>query len=359
MELTTKGDYRQCMDRVEAWWARQIIDRPPVTIFVRPDRPAREIASHHTSLQQQWLDAEFAVDRAEAAAEAGVWLAENFPRYMPNLGPEVCANAYGAELEFSEGTSWSIPCVGNIRDVLKMQPDLEAPHWKTIRRMTELSLQRGAGRWITGVADLHTNGDLLASLRDPEMLALDYADDFEGVRAACRHVTPHAKVFFDDLYGRIAAAGQPCSTWGTAIARGTMYYVSCDFICMISPRMFAETILPSIEWEVNQLEHSIFHLDGPGALQHLDALLEIDKLDAIQWVYGAGAGTASDWIDLYRRVQSAGKGVEVAAIDADDARAVMEGIAPEGAWLAVGGSYSMDEAESFLAEAERWAAGKK
>ena len=359
MELTTKRDCQQCMDRVEAWWERQIIDRPPVTIHVRPDRPARQIASHHRSLREQWLDAEFAVDRAEAAAEAGVWLAESFPRYMPNLGPEVVATVYGAELEFTEGTSWSRPCAAGIRDVLNMQPDLETPYWRTIRRMTELSLQRGAGRWITAIADLHTNGDLLAALRDPEALALDYADDFEGVRAACRHVTPHAKIVFDDLHGRIAAAGQPCATWGTAVSRRKMYYVSCDFICMISPEMFAETILPAIRWEIDRLDHSIFHLDGPGALPHLDALLAIPKLDAIQWVYGAGAGRAADWIDVYRRVQAAGKGVEVAAIDADDARAVMEGIAPEGAWLAVGGGYSADEAASFLADVERWAAGKR
>lgn len=359
MELTTKPDYEECMARVEAWWDRQLIDRPPVTIHVRPERPAREVASRHASCRQRWLDVEFAVDRAEAAAEAGVFLAENFPKYMPNVGPEVCATLYGAELEFTEDTSWSIPCLDNIRDVLNMRPELETPYWKTIRQMTDVSLARGAGRWITAVTDLHTNGDLLAALRDPQQLALDCADDLEGVRLACRHVTPHFKIIFDDLRGRIAAAGQPCSTWGTAIGRGTMYYASCDFICMISPKMFAETILPVIEWEVAQLDHSIFHLDGPGALKHLEALLAIPALDAIQWVYGAGGGKAADWIDVYRRVQAAGKGVEVCAVDLDDARAVMQHLAAEGVWFSVGGGYTRDEAESFLADLRRWAGGKR
>jgi len=356
MELTTKPDYEQCMDRVEAWWARQITDRPPVTIHVRSDRPGRQIASDHASLRQRWLDVEFALARAEANVEAGTFFAETFPKYLPNVGPEVCATVYGAELEFSESTSWSIPCAASIRDVLELEPDLETPYWTTIRRMTDLSLQRGAGKWITAVADLHTNGDLLAALRDPQALALDYADDPEGVRLACRHVTPHFRIMFDDLYDRIAAAGQPCSTWGPVLSRRRMYYASCDFICMISPRMFADTILPAIRWEIRQLDHSIFHVDGPGAIQHLDALLDIPELDAIQWVYGAGAGRAADWIDLYRRVRRAGKAIEVAAADMDDARTIMENLSAPGVWLCVGGGYRRDEAEAFLREVERWAA---
>ncbi len=358
MALVTKPDYEECMDRVEAWWAREVIDRPPVRIEVRPRKPGRKVRSHHASLRDRWLDADYALDCAEAAVENGLFLAETFPRYMPNLGPEICATLYGAELEFTENTSWSVPCVGNIRDVLAMHPDFEGPYWKLIRRMTELSCQRGAGKWITAVADLHTNADLLAALRDPQALALDYADDFEGVRLACRHVTPHFRLIYEDLRGRIGA-DQPGSTWGAVLARGSMYYASCDFICMISPKMFAQTVLPAIQWEIDQLDHSIFHLDGPGALKHLEALLAIGRLDAIQWTYGAGAGSAADWIEVYQRVQRAGKGFEVHAADLADARAVLEHVRPEGLWLNVAGSYSRQEAEAFLAELRRWTAGKR
>jgi len=360
MELSTKPDFGQCMDRVEAWWDCQVIDRPPVTIHVRPERAARQVPPRrHASLRDRWLDYEYAIEKVAADAANGVFLAETFPRYVPNLGPEVCSTAYGAELKFSEHSSWSVPVADDIRQVLSMQPDLDSPYWRVIRQATDLSLQRGAGKWITAVTDMHTNGDLLASLRDPQNLCLDYADDLAGVQAACRHVTPHMKVFFDDLYAaRIARTGQPCCTWGVAVSRRAMYYVSCDFICMISPAMFAATILPALEWEIAQLGRSIFHLDGPGALKHLDALLAT-RLNAVQWTFGAGAGPARRWIDVYRRIQSAGKGMEVQAADMNDARAVMEHVRPEGVWLAVAGSYSRQEAQAFLNETARWAAGKK
>ena len=89
----------------------------------------------------------------------------------------------------------------------------------------------------------------------------------------------------------------------------------------------------------------------------MDDLLAIPELDAIQWVYGAGAGPAARWIDVYQRIQAAGKGIEGMAADLNDARAVMEHLRPEGVWLWPGGTYGRDEAESFLKETARWAAG--
>ena len=86
-------------------------------------------------------------------------------------------------------TSYSVPVVEQVREVLAIKPNFDTPYWNTIRRLTELSLQRGRGRWITGVTDLHTNGDLLAALRNPQDLCTDCADDLEGVRLACQYVT--------------------------------------------------------------------------------------------------------------------------------------------------------------------------
>ena len=359
MELKTKPDYAACMDRVEAWWDGRPTDRPPITLSVRSGRTPREVPSHHATHAERKMDLAYMLDATAADIEAGAFVAEHFPRFIPALGPEVCATCYGCEMEIAQNTSWTRPCVGNIRDVLKLAPDLTGRYWQWIRRATDESIRRGQGRWITALTDMHTNGDIVAAVRDPQAFAIDYMDDYEGVKLACEHVRPHAKVFYDDLYSRIAAAGLPCCTWGVAVSRGTMYYVSCDFICMISPKMFAETILPSIQWECRQLDRSIFHLDGPGALKHLDALLAIPELNAVQWTYGAGHGPAARWIDVYRRIQAAGKGAEVHLADLNDLRAIMDALPPKGLWLCLGGSYSPAEAEAILADLRRWSAGKK
>jgi len=177
------------------------------------------------------------------------------------------------------------------------------------------------------------------------------------VSSACRHVAGHFDVTYEAPRRPIAAAGQPCCTWGPAIGRGSMYHASCDFICTIPPAMFAETALPVIEYETRRLRRSIFHLDGPGALVDLDALPEIPTLEAIQWTCGVRQGRASDWIDACRCIQVADKGVGVNAADISDAPTVLEHLRPEGVWFNVGGSCSRAEAEAFVRDLERRPAG--
>lgn len=209
MDFAAKPDYPAVLSRFEAWWRNEPLDRPLVTIEVEPADPPRLPQKRHASVRDCWLDVEYVLDCVEARVEAGVFLADTVPIFMPFLGPEVCAALFGAELRFENNvTSYSVPVVKHVRDILAIQPNFDAIYWKTIRQLTDLSIQRGRGRWITGVTDLHTNGDLLASLRDPQELCLDCADDLEGVRLACEHVTDSFPLIFDDLCDRIAAAGK-------------------------------------------------------------------------------------------------------------------------------------------------------
>lgn len=360
MELQYKPDLEEVLRRFEAWWLCQIVDRPLVSIGLKAKTAPTLPEKHHASLRERWFDVEHKLDRFEAGLDAAPLIAESLPIFTPNLGPEQCATVFGCELEFSDDTSWSIPNCKSCREILEIRPSLDNVYWRNLHQQAARSLERGRGRWITGLPDLHTNGDLPAALRDPQELCLDCADDLAGVRAACDYVNEAAyALMFEDFYAPIEADGLPCTTWLPALHAGRCYPVSCDFICMISSEMFRRAILPSIVWELNYLDRSIFHLDGPDALRHLDDLLAQPRLHGLQWVYGAGNGPASRWIDVYRRAQQAGKCLQVQCQGFDDARAVAEHLRPEGVWLRVGGGYSREEADAFLQWAERWAAGKR
>ncbi|MHB8902698.1 MAG: hypothetical protein ACYC6Y_28395 [Thermoguttaceae bacterium] len=352
MQLAARPDLPEILARFEAWWNGEPLERPLVTIEVEPDGPPKLPRKSQGSFRERWMDADYVLDCVEARVESGVFLGDTFPTYMPFLGPEICATLFGADLEFkNEETSYSVPVARRVRDILAMEPDLSGVYWEKIRELTDLSLERGRGRWITGVTDLHTNGDLVAALRDPQSLCLDCADDLDGVRLACEHVTDSFAAIFDDLYGRIAAAGQPCTTWTPALASDRWYTISCDFICMVSPATFREAILPSIRREMAHMRYNLFHLDGPGALKHLDALLDLEELDGIQWVYGAGAGPAQRWIDVYRRIQDAGKCLQIVGYcGLDEFREVAPFLKPQGLWFWPIGSFRRADAEEFV----RW-----
>ena len=60
------------------------------------------------------------------------------------------------------------------------------------------------------------------------------------------------------------------------------------------------------------MTHNIFHVDGKGMLRHLDRILEVPQIQAIQWVQGVGDDLPIlQWLPVIRKIQAAGKGVVV------------------------------------------------
>lgn len=98
------------------------------------------------------------------------------------------------------------------------------------------------------------------------------------------------------------------SWMGCLGSEGRFYIPSNDFLCMISRAMFNEFFLDAIREECQFYDKSIYHLDGPMALKHLDALLSIPELNAIQWLPGTGNEGFTRWIEVYQRIQEAKKG---------------------------------------------------
>lgn len=358
MELTSKPGYEKTMQRYEAWWNCQIIDRPVINMTVPSGKQVNWPKKEHATIRDRWFDLDYRIAQQHAAVDSRKWIADSIPSFHGNLGPEILATLYGAELEFTNDSSWSKPILHSSRDVLKLKPSLDTPYWQWERKWINASLEQGKSKWITGITDLHTHADLMAALREPQELLMDLMDDYDGVKQAIQHVTPLFDLVYDDQAKPIIAAGQPTVSWLTAPHFGRTCVLQADFICMISPQMFRDIFLPALVYEMEKLDCCIYHLDGPTALQHLDALLECPRLNAIQWVYGAGNGPAAKWIDVYKRIQAAGKGMEIICEGGiPDAIAVAEHLKPEGCLFNVWGS-NEDEANQFLARMEKWAAGK-
>ena len=356
MHLDNKPDLDKTLERFEAWWHCEIIDRPPVNIGTTDDRDVKWPVKQHATHRERWFDIDYILDGLDAAFTHRHFAGDTLPTFMPNIGPEVCATVYGAELDFSADSSWSRPIAASCGEVMKLKCNLDTPYWDFIGRLTRQSIERGRGKWITGITDLHSNGDLLAALRDPQELLLEMAEDVPAVRAAMRHITPDFKLMFDDLCDMIRPAGLPTLSWIPAPHQGRMNIAQCDLICMISSALFQDLILPALQWEMAQVDRTIFHLDGPGALRHLDALLDCKDLHAVQWVRGDGNGPAAKWIDVYQRIQAGGKAMQLLCEDLGDARILMENLKPQGCWFCVNGTYTIAEAEAFLKEVEQWSA---
>ena len=196
--------------------------------------------------------------------------------------------------------------------------------------------------------------DILAGLRDPQMLCMDVLDCPDILAKVGRHVSRGYVAAFERSYAKVAAAGFGSTTWTPMYHRGPGYVPSSDFWCMVSPEVGRALIWPDIQFEMAPLQRSVFHLDGPQALKHLDLLLNCPQLNALQWVYGDGHGRASDWLDIYRKARAAGKSVQVFAAEAADALHVLRELGPHGVWIQIFAPFaSAEEANAFLREVAR------
>jgi hypothetical protein len=354
MAIENLPDLEQRIARQDAFWDCAVIDRPVVSITAPKAVPERPYPSReHANIRDRWMDVEYQAERAVAYVMNTEYLGDAIPHAMPSLGPEVFSAFFGCELEFGEHTSWSVPCLESWDDADNVRFSRDNAYWQTTVAMTDAFLEAGRGIFYTGITDLQP-GSVIASLRDPHRLNLDMIDFPDEVRKLQAYVTDVYIQVYDFFYDKLSAAGQLCCTWAGIVSTERWYVPSVDFSCMISPKMFEETFLPGVVAECRHYNASVYHLDGPGAIQHLDALLDIKELSAIQWVWGAGQGRAIDWMDIYIRCQKAGKGLQIGPVEPDELETLMDTLRPEGVWLGMAGIEDREEAQAVLRRASRW-----
>ena len=356
-----KPDFETVLARYEAWWEGAIVDRPLISCAY-PKPAAQRVAvptSTHGSLRDRWMDVDYAVATATARLSNTVFAGDTVPVAFPNLGPEIFSAFYGCPLVFTETTSWSEPILTDWSDesVAALRLDETNEYYRRILEITDALLEAGRERFLVGYTDLHPGGDAIAAFRDPQQLCLDLVEAPEGVQALCARITDDFVRVFDVYHERLRAAGMYSTTWLPAICEGRMHVPSNDFSCMVSDEMFERFFVPGIERECRHMDRSIYHLDGPDALRFLDRLLEIPQIHAIQWVAGAGYDHWSDWIDVYRRIQAAGKSF-VLYPPVSELDEVFQALRPEGAWLMVRDVPDAATADAVLAAATRWAASR-
>ena len=121
---------------------------------------------------------------------------------------------------------------------------------------------------------------------------------------------------------------------------------------MIGPEMFAEFVLPHLKQEMAQLDAVEYHLDGPGAIKHLEALCSIEKLEVVQWVPGAG-NERQDWTSLFRRIDQLGKGHLASVENIESLRDHWTSYQSRRIYYYYSGQATEQAAKEFLTEAEK------
>ena len=355
MHLELMEGYGKALERHEAFWSQEIIDRPPVFIRLRKPNVKPFQEKVYSTSEERWLDVEYRVEQIDYELSATEYLYDAVPVAFPNLGPEIFSAWCGCGYEFGPHTTWSTPCIHDWEeDIGKARINMLHPLFSILVRFTELLIERGKGRFIVGLTDFHPGGDHLAALRDPMALNIDMIENVEWVDEMLLRSSPDYFAAYGVFYHMLRQAGMPITSWIPLLHNGSFYIPSNDFSCMISKKMFDDHFLPGIIQECKFYERSIYHLDGPDALRHLDSLLDIKELDAIQWVCGSGNEGFARWRKVYQRIQASGKSVwlDCNISELDD---VFASLKPNGvAFGGLGGVRDKETADAVVKRIANW-----
>jgi hypothetical protein len=333
VELETMPGFEQAMQRVYAWYAGQVIDRPPVR-FVAHNAFVAEASAAYPSpnLKDRWFDAEFQVDTFLKSIAGKTFHAETFPVFWPNLGPEVYAAFYGVELTYGDVTSWSKPVVREWDNMAALQLNTCSEYFTKLEELTRCALEKCRGQALVGYTDLHPGIDCAAAWRDPQRLCVDLYDAPEQVKTLINLAMADFEQIYNHFDAMLKAAGQLSVSWMGIPSYGKMHIPSCDFSALISRDFFAQFCLPVLQREVQMMTHNVFHVDGKGVARHLDYILAEPDVHAIQWVQGVGDDLPiMQWLPLIKQIQA--KKPVIVDLNKTELEPFIQAMKPEGLFL--------------------------
>ena len=323
--LELKPDFPLTAKRFEAWWAHDCIDRP-LFLAIANTNPSRPMLKRLDLLDKPdvWF-AEKLIDLKQKH-----WVGDTLPNIRVDFGPVMLSGLLGGRTDFTSDTTWTSAFINDDwSNAPSWQIDQSHPFWRQLTTLAQKVARHCAGKYVLCTPDLGGSGDVLMNLRGPDNLCMDTYENPERIRAALDAIYFAWRKALHHLYSIAMNANAPIFHWLGVWSDVPHMIPACDFNYLIGPREFESLFLPDIERQAKTVGRAVFHLDGPGAARHIDSLLEVDAIDAIQFTPGAGDPSILRWIPMFQKIQARGRSV-LAVCPSGEIDALCDAVKPEG-----------------------------
>lgn len=286
--------------RMNAYWNRDAVDRCSAAIMVaRPNNKDFGDANFY-------YDAELTDRMYRRKFESYDYLWEAIPSVFSYFGTSGIAEYAGCEPVYSPRTAWFQPCLDepDAGDISFKKPEVFERQKDTLKKIIELS----KNDYAVPVTDNCGIADALAAMRGSENLLMDMITDEDFVREGIEKLLPIYKETEEQFFDLVKENNEgSIISWMHIWAPKRCAQMQCDLSVMISPDMYEKFILPELEELSAFLDYPVYHFDGQEQIRHLDLLLSVKKLKAIQWTPVAGQPKTSTFIRELQKIQKAGK----------------------------------------------------
>ncbi len=265
-------------------------------------------------MEDKYQNAERIIKRYRQFCKNHLFLAESFPNLNVDFGPGSLASYLGSDIGFKEDTVWFKECLSDWEGVEEFRFDPESKWFKKHIELVKECRKIAGDDFYVDMPDLMENVDVLASMRGVQNLLFDMIDEPELIGERVKQITDIYYEYFDRFYDIIkdeegGNAYTVFQIWGP----GKTVKLQCDLSALMSPDQFREFILESLKEQAAKADCVLYHLDGPDAIKHMDALMEVEEIDALQWTSGdmGPDGTLEEWYPIYDKAIMAGKSLWV------------------------------------------------
>lgn len=329
-------NWARTRERFAAWWRHEGLIVHITAPLDQPRATSAPPAPQPDTLATAWLDPAWRVWQAEQELARTYFGGDAFPYFDTQIGPGSLGIFLGATPQFAPDTVWYHPCIAEPESHPPLRFDAADGWFRRHVALIGAGLRASQGRYLVGMPDLIENVDTLAALRGAQPLMYDLIERPDWVCARVAEINQAYFESFDLLYDLIrdpwgGNAFSAFKVWGP----GKTAKVQCDAAALISPRMFGDFVVPALTEQCAWLDYSMYHLDGTQAIVHLDALLAIEPLTAIEWTPQAGRPQGGDplWFDLYRRVLAAGKSVQAILVEPQEVLPLLDAVGTKGVYV--------------------------
>ena len=331
---TWKPNLEETKKRYINWWNHKGIILNMWEHFQEGVKPHADIPMPPAprDLNQKWFDPAWRADYLDWYVAHSSLMADMLPVANTQLGPGSLAAILGGVFEGGEDTIWIHPNP-NYTDDIVFNPN--HPNYLLHKDLLKACKRKAQGHYYVGMPDLMEGLDVLAAIKGTDQVLLDTVMQPEVLEHQMQQINDIYFQVFDELYDIIREGDEMAFCYFSSWAPSKMSKLQSDISTMISVDDYRRFVQPFIREQCQKIDYTLYHLDGVGAMHHLDALLEIKELNAIQWTPGVGEpqGGSPKWYDLYKKILAHGKSIMACWVTLDELRPLLDNIGGDGVHL--------------------------
>lgn len=339
-------DFAERASRHEAWWRCQNTSPLFLAKGLSSEEAKRSRCFEKLANPAEWL-ADKLLDLHDTH-----FLFDSLPFIQLDLGGSMLAGMLGAKIHYDDDHAWITSLFSEWGDQPEWQLDQKSETTRLLNHLTDALLPELTGKAMLMSPNLGGGADALMNLMSAEMVCqslIDHPDEvhtaLEGINAVWRDV--YSKLTWAVIRNKVGMIHW-CELWSN-----TPYLIlECELAALVSSKHFHQFLIPDILRQAESVDRTIFHVCGEESFRHIDALLNLPQVSAIQYVPGRN-NRAIHKIHELQKIQKHGLPLQISVMPDEPAELLKE-LEPAGLAFLILDALPMDRLQPFVKTAAVW-----